>query len=228
MPYEIICKANWGLSLYFMRKLIKHIKMRDANPSIYSIYRMYIWKQYNAELPDRTRPVPIKHDVITISCVVINRSKYDLTCFLAFVANSFWHISFWLRVDRVNCGLCWRLKVYSMLPHRVLKTKALAKYALQQESRHFTSLFLFFCIQRDILSVPTLREKNGNLLLFFFFLWLFLVFFFSSFFLSRTLWMNLSLLYDNKTPFGFNVSSAFLATMIWCLFLLLLLYCRST
>lgn len=32
-----------------------------------------------------------------------------------------------------------------MLPHRVLKTKALAKYALQPDSKHFTSLFLFFC-----------------------------------------------------------------------------------
>lgn len=138
----------------------------------YIAYIVFIYKtqlKLNAELPVRTRPVPIKHDVITISCVVINRSKYDHICFLyllRILSDTFLFGLEWI-VWIVDCGLCWRLKVHSMLPHRVLKTKALAKYALQQESRHFTSLFLFFCIQRDILSVPTLREKTATYCCFF-------------------------------------------------------------
>lgn len=72
--------------------------------------------------------------------------------------SSFWHISL-----RGTLIVRWRLKVYSMLPHRVLKTKALAKYALQQESKHFTSLFFILLYSTRQFVGSSKKQKKQKL-----------------------------------------------------------------
>lgn len=93
-----------------------------------------------------------------------------------------------------------------MLPHWVLKTKALAKYALQPDSKHFTSLLLFFC------RFQQKQQKLRKMLL----LFLLLSLFFCRALFEWTCRCFMTTKYKNQMfPL---VSSAFLVEkMIWCL-----------
>lgn len=103
-----------------------------------------------------------------------------------------------------------------MLPHRVLKTKALAKYALQPDSKHFTSLFLFFC--RFQQKQQKLRKKS--------YCCFFCLAFFCRALFEWTCRCFMTTKYKNQMfPL---VSSAFLVEkMIWCLCFLSLLFLLS-
>lgn len=133
--------------------------------------------------------------------------------------NSFWHISL--------CGTLivrWRLKVYSMLPHRVLKTKALAKYALQQESKYFTSLFfiLLYSTRHLVGSSKKKKQKLRKELLLFLLL--------SFFFVARSLNELVAALWqqNTKTKCFFSSHLPFWPTkIIWCLCVLSLLFLLS-